>query len=160
MKKVTNNQYQEILKDEASKYWEKVFAIDKSTPKEKIIELKKQYEQEMDDNISQYEIIPFSTSNEELTRIVNKFCSSSTEEENSILYRGFTQNDYILYKELSKFEGFGDVSNSCYQQAYYLDNELITATYTEGDISIEVFNNKESYLEGKEKFVNWYKENC
>lgn len=159
MKKVTNNQYEEILKDEASNYWKKVFAIDKSTPKEKVIELKKQYEQEMDDNISQYEIIPFSTNNEKLTKLVNKFCTENREKETSTLYKGFTQNDYILYQELSKLGNYKDISNSCYQQAYYNDDDLVTATYTEGDIYIEIFNSKESYSQGREKFIKFYEEN-
>ena len=159
---VTNNEYQKILQQEADNYWKKVFAI----PKEKygidnvnLKALKNQYWQEMDIILDQYEIIPFTVNctNEAISKLINNLCTEEEQKEGYILYSGFIGQKY-LYSLLP--EGFESIqTNSSYTECYFNFDELVQASYCEGDIYFRVYSSAEEFKNGIEETIKFYEEN-
>ncbi|WP_346938124.1 hypothetical protein [uncultured Clostridium sp.] len=95
-----------------------------------------------------------------LDKIFKLFITGEREKrEGSTLYYGMASNSDLFYSKCKEC-GFDNVEFNYYQVALFNDELLSTISYTEGDVYLEVFETKESYLEGKEKFIKWYKENC
>lgn len=159
--KVTNNEYRKILQQEADNYWKKVFAI----PKDKygidnvnLKALKNQYWQEMDIKLDQYEIIPFTVNckNEEIKKLINSLCTEEEQKEGYICYSGLTRKEY-LFPLLP--EGFKSINtNSSYTECYYNSDELVKASYCEGDIYICVYESEEEFEKGLQSAIKFYKE--
>lgn len=160
--RVTNNEYQKILQQEADNYWKKVFAI----PKEKygidnvnLKALKNQYWKEMDIVLDQYEIVPFviSCKNEKITRLINNLCTEEEQGEGYMLYSGFIGQRY-LYSLLP--EGFKSINTkSSYTECYYNSDELVKTSYCEGDVYFSVFNSKEDFEKGLQAAIEFYEKN-
>lgn len=163
MLKVTNDQFQEILKSEADLYWEKVFALPKEINKEKLDELKGQYWKEMDNKLDQYEIIPFNvnTLSEGLARLINKLCSTE-EQKNPCckIYRGSIRDDALWWKMINNI-GINETirGGDWYNQTYCNRKLLATAHYCEGDVSFTVHSTEKSYNQEVIETEKFYKEN-
>ena len=138
--KVTNNEYQEKLKD----------AVDKLYNKNKPIKT-------VDEIMDQYEIIPFKTGNKIIDIIVNTYCTTEEKREAGALYRGHIAS-YTMYNY--RYEsGYTMIYDNGYSIALY-NNELnILLSYCEGDFTLETFENKEAYNQGKNNTIQWYKDN-
>lgn len=149
MLKVTNNEYQEILRKEADEYWTKVFALPKDIDKDELDKYKNQYWKEMDEILNQYEIIPFevNTKSKELNALINKLCDKE-EHKNSYckIYRGFTRNDYGWYNLLQSVGITENIEGGdSYNQTYGSKELLTTANYCEGDLTFVVCDTLEDY---------------
>ena len=88
--KVTNEEYNKIAEGQANLFWRKVFAIPENVQGEERKELKRKFDNEFNDYMSQYEIISFSinTECEELKNLINSICDREEKEKESVLYKG------------------------------------------------------------------------
>ena len=137
--KVTNNEFNQICKDLASKYYKNFSLYDALT------EL--------------YDIIPFNinTDNEELKRIINILCNEEEQTENKIKYIGMgSGSDIYTAKELLNMNFIFD---EYYSKSMYNDNLKLLIDYCEGDIYFTLCSNKESYQAEKERTIKFYNEN-
>ena len=138
--KVTNNEFNQICKDLASKYY-KNFSLYNA-----LTELL-------------YEIIPFNinTDNEELKRIINILCTEEEEKENKIKYKGMgSGSDIYTAKELLSMDFILD---DYYIKSMYNDNLKLLIDYCEGDIYFTLCSNEESYQAEKQRSIKFYNEN-
>ena len=136
---VTNNQFNKICKDLASKYYKKFSLYDALT--------------------DLYEIIPFAidTDNEELKRIINILCTEEEEKENKIKYIGMgSGSDMYAAKDLLNMSFIFD---EYYSKSMYNDNLKLLVDYCEGDIYFTLCSNEESYQAEKERTIKFYNEN-
>ena len=136
---VTNNQFNQICKDLANKYYKNFSLYDALT------EL--------------YDIIPFNinTDNEELKRIINILCNEEEQTENKIKYIGMgSGSDIYTAKELLNMNFIFD---EYYSKSMYNDNLKLLIDYCEGDIYFTLCSNKESYQAEKERTIKFYNEN-
>lgn len=141
-KKVTNNEFQELCKENANKIFDKVNPISY-----------KQYYEILDE----YEIIPFQTGNDDINKIVNKYCITEEKKASGTLYRGHIAS-HIMYNYRYK-SGYTRIYDNGYSIALYNDNLNLLLSYCEGDFVAETFDNKEAYIKGKNNTIKWYKDN-
>lgn len=137
--KVTNNEFNQICKDLASKYYKKFSLYDALT--------------------DLYEIIPFTinTDNEELKRVINILCTEEEEKENKIKYKGMgSGSDIYTAKELLNMNFILD---DYYIKSMYNDNLKLLIDYCEGDIYFTLCSNEESYQAEKQRSIKFYNEN-
>lgn len=138
--KVTNNEFNQICKDLASKYYKQFSLYDALT------ELL-------------YEIIPFdiNTDNEELKRIINILCNEEEQTENKIKYIGRgSGSDMYAAKDLLNMSFIFD---DYYSKSLYNDDLRLLVDYGEGDIYFTLCSNEESYQAEKQRTINFYNEN-
>lgn len=136
---VTNNEFNQICKDLASKYYKNYSLYDALT--------------------DLYEIIPFTinTDNEELKRVINILCTEEEENENKIKYKGMgSGSDMYTAKDLLNMNFIFD---EYYSKSMYNDNLKLLIDYCEGDIYFTLCSNEESYQAEKQRTVNFYNEN-
>lgn len=136
---VTNNEFNQICKDLANKYYKNFSLYDALT------EL--------------YDIIPFNinTDNEELKRVINILCTEEEEKENKIKYKGMgSGSDIYAAKELLNMNFIFD---EYYSKSMYNDNLKLLVDYCEGDIYFTLCNNEESYQAEKQRTIKFYNEN-
>ena len=136
---VTNNEFNQICKDLASKYYKKFSLYDALT--------------------DLYEIIPFTinTDNEELKRVINILCTEEEENENKIKYKGMgSGSDIYTAKELLNMNFILD---DYYSKSMYNDNLKLLIDYCEGDIYFTLCSNEESYQAEKQRSIKFYNEN-
>ena len=136
---VTNNEFNQICKDLASKYYKNFSLYDALT--------------------DLYEIIPFTidTDNEELKRIINILCTEEEEKENKIKYKGMgSGSDVYAAKELLNMNFIFD---DYYSKSMYNDNLKLLVDYCEGDIYFTLCSNEESYQAEKQRSIKFYNEN-
>ena len=132
---VSNNEYQEILKNEAVLYWKKVFAITEDQKQNgKLEALKSKYWKEMNEVLNQYEIEKFDPKlkNEALNKFIELYCNSNTITDDFTRYRGHTQADYI------SIEGCKQKFNTGYNQYLTCHSDLTVVEYCEGDLIVVV----------------------
>lgn len=137
--KVTNNEFNQICKDLASKYYKNFSLYDALT--------------------DLYEIKPFTinTDNDELKRIINILCTEEEEKENKIKYIGMgSGSDIYTAKELLNMNFILD---EYYSKSMYNDNLKLLVDYCEGDIYFTLCSNEESYQAEKQRTINFYNEN-
>ena len=74
--KVTNEEYNKIAEGQANLFWRKVFSIPQNVQGEEREELKRKLDNEYNDYMSKYEIIPFAinTECEQLKNLINNTC--------------------------------------------------------------------------------------
>lgn len=138
--KVTNNEFNQICKDLASKCYKNFSLYDVLT------ELL-------------YEIIPFNinTDNEELKRIINILCNEEEQTENKIKYIGMgSGSDMYTAKDLLNMSFIFD---EYYSKSMYNDNLKLLVDYCEGDIYFTLCSNEESYQAEKQRTIKFYNEN-
>ena len=149
---VSNNEYQEILKNEASIFWSKTFKSSDAGIKDgELDKLKKQYWNEMDKNLSVYEIEKFNpgVANKEIEKLIEG-CTSNTIKDQYTLYRGFTGLSYI------NIDGMKRLFDTGYQQILTSESDLTILEYVEGDLYVKVYNDKEFYSQGLEQITKFY----
>ena len=136
---VTNNEFNQICKDLASKYYKNYSLYDALT--------------------DLYNIIPFNinTDNDELKRIINILCTEEEEKENKIKYKGMgSGSDIYTAKELLNMNFILD---DYYSKSMYNDNLKLLIDYCEGDIYFTLCSNEESYQAEKQRSIKFYNEN-
>ena len=152
---VTNNEYQEILKNEADSYWKKVFAItDEQKDNGELDRLKKQYWQEMENNLSIYEIEKFNPNlkNKVLNSFIEKYCTTNTVKDDYTIYNGHLRDNYITIKGCKSRHATG------YNQYLTCENDLTIIETCEGDLTVIVYNNLETYQRQIEKADKFYQD--
>ena len=136
---VTNNEFNQICKDLASKYYKNFSLYDALT--------------------DLYEIKPFNinTDNEELKRIINILCNEEEQTENKIKYIGMgSGSDMYTAKDLLNMNFIFD---EYYSKSMYNDNLKLLVDYCEGDIYFTLCSNEENYQAEKQRTINFYNEN-
>lgn len=153
---VTNNVYQEILKKAADLYWKKVFEkSDQGITGEELESFKKQYWQEMEENLLVYEIEKFNPKikNQDIIKLIENYCTNNEANKNHTLYKGHFPANYISLTDCKT------LFNDGYSQALYSDSDLTLIEYCEGDLYIKIFNNiadyKKSLADTKEFYKNY-----
>ena len=154
MKKIliTNNEYQKIMRKEADLFWKKVFEKSDAGIKDgELDKLKKQYWDEMESNLSIYEIEKFNpgVANKEIEKLIEG-CTSNTIKDHYTLYRGFTGLSYI------NIDGMERLFDTGYQQVLISESDLTILEYVEGDLYVKVYNDKEFYSRGLEQITKFY----
>lgn len=148
---VTNNEYQKIMKKEADLFWNKVFEKSDAGIKDgELDKLKKQYWNEMDKNLSVYEIEKFNpgVANKEIEKLIEG-CTSNTKKDQYTLYRGFTRLSYI------NIDGMERLFDTGHQQVLISELDLTIIEYVERDLYIKVYNSKEFYSQSLEQIIKF-----
>lgn len=142
--KVTHNEYENIMKELASR----IYATDET----KIT--MKEYEKLLDN----YDILPFeiNTANEELKKIINIYADNEIIEADRTIYRGSIDKG-ILY-DLYQNKGYNDLYYEYYQVIICKDELKTILTYCEGDFIAEVYNTIEDYNKGIERTKQFIEE--
>ncbi len=146
MKQMTKNEYKEYMKECASK----LYNVPGYTMKD--------YNEELDN----VKILPFNLSAfpalKDITRErINRFFSEEDKDkEGNYMLRGFTHHEGTEMIFLGLF--YGDFSDALNFFAYN-NEELFLYTYCEGDTTLTLFPDKESYEKGYNVMYEWYKKN-
>ncbi len=145
MLKMTNNDYKEYCKECASRlYNESGYSIS-------------DFRRDTDN----VEILPFDLSrfpqlSETTIRWINAFFSEEdTDKNGNYILRGFTYRERTAVQELGL--NYGDYAD-CYSFFAYNNKELLVFEYCEGDISMKIFPDKESYDNEYMEMYEFYKE--
>ena len=158
--KVTAEEYNKIAEGQASLFWRKVFAIPENVQGEERKELKRKFDNEYNDYMSQYEIISFSinTECEELKKLINNTCHKEEKEKESVLYKGhiLTSDKILNFVFNNKYE---IIELNHYTIASFNAEYKTIIQYCEGDIYINIFDTVEAFKSELKRVKKWYKEN-
>ena len=145
MKRMTRNEYQEYMKKCASKLYDgSGYTM-------------KDYNRDCDS----VEIIPLDLSkypqlSENTIKWANMlFTEEDTDRNGNYMLRGFTHHEYAEAKALGC--SIGDYGNG-YSLWAYNDKEYLIYTYCEGDTTLTILSDKETYDKEYKRTYNWYKE--
>ena len=136
----------EKYKDElVNKYWNKTISYKKYCELWDAIELKP------------YDLTPFPQLTEDTVEWINKMFQKDfeTDRNGNQMLRGFTRCEGIEVACLNLH--YGDYADAISFYAYN-DEEMLIYTFTEGDTTLHIFNDKEKYEAEKESMYNWYKQ--
>jgi len=120
---------------------------------------------EFDKRWDEIELIPYDLSafplvNEETAKWINILFQepSETDKNGNYMLRGFTR---FLKIEMQKLGlSYGDYADGLSFYAYN-DTEMLLYSYCEGDTTLKIFNDKETYEKEKEADRQWFeKERC
>lgn len=143
--KMTKNEYQEYMKELANKvYSDSNYSI-------------KQYKADLDE----VEILPLDLSaypaiKEKTAKLINAlFTEEDTDRNGNYMLRGFTRQESAEVNALGC--SFGDYAD-CYSFFAYNAKEYFIYTYCEGDTTLTLYSDAESYSKGYEENYAWYKE--
>lgn len=136
---VTNNEFNEICKVAASKYWNNF----------------KKYSDELD----KYEVLPFEvdTNNKQLANIINDLCNVEEKREHKTLYRGKLSHDNIwALKEKFNLETLTDQ----YYLVVLVNKDLnLVFDYCEGDITFSICDGYEGYKKDVNSYIDFVIDN-
>lgn len=164
---MTHNQYEEFLKEQANIAWKSVFKITKENVKnEKVTPRQELQIKAIWDNFNHItngiEISPFDLSEYKLVSdeikkwITAYFSSEKTDRNGNRMFTGFLPNGglYLLANRLQLTAGYISYGG------YYFSDELqITLSFAEGDLFLNLFNNKADYDKEILGLVKFYEEN-
>ena len=158
--KVTHEEYNKIAEGQASLFWKKVFAIPQNIQGEERKELKRKFDHEFNDYMSQYEIIPFSinTECEELKNLINSTCNKEEKEKESVLYKGHILTGESVLKFINN-NNYEFIEYNYYTIASFNAEYKTIIQYCEGDIYINIFDTVEAFKSELKRVKKWYKEN-
>lgn len=158
-KKVTKNEFEKVQEFYASEYWKKVFAIPDNTDRDELEDLKKRYYKEFEEELKQYEVLDFdiNSKNEALCKFINLNFDSEEKRESSVLYRGKGTSS-LLYGFINNYNN-ESIHYDYYGLCVYSEDLLCMLSYCEGDITAEVYDNKDALEKGVENAKKFYKEN-
>ena len=142
---VTRNEYQKIEKDEISKYWRKVIDIRDDASMEEIKGLKHQYMMELEEELSKYEVEPYYHEVEAISNVLNAFFTEDKDKTGYKFYKGFTQTEYSDYRKIVDELNLTILTDCGYYRCAYNSEYQIIFTYCEGDLILEVADNKEIF---------------
>lgn len=142
---MTKNQYQEYVKELAGRYWN---------------ESDYTWEQ-FNADCDAVKILPFDLSvysqlSEERQKWINAlFNEEDTDRNGNYMLRGFTRNEW---QEMQKLElSYGDYSRDGLSFWAYNKADRLIYTYCEGDTTLKIFADDESYQKEYSETLNWYK---
>ena len=109
----------------------------------------------------EYEIIPLDLSayplNEDTVRITDKnFTEETTDRNGNYMLSGHWMSD-LSYAFAKKCK-FDLVQVDGYSSYAYSDEQMAVFTYTEGDIYLTLFTDREKYETEKARMINFYEE--
>lgn len=158
--KVTNEQYNKIAEGQASLFWRKVFAIPENVQGEERKELKRKFNNEYNNYMSQYEIIPFSinTECEELKKLINNTCNKEEEKNGGTMYKGHLLNSGLIV-DFIHCNNYKFIEYNYYTVASYNAEKKAIVQYCEGDVYIHVFEDVQAFENEINRVVTWFKEN-
>lgn len=145
MKRMTRNEFQEYMKANASRLW--------NEPGYTMAD----YNRDCDE----VEIIPLDLSkypllSENSIKWINKlFTEEDTDRKGNYMLRGFTHHEYAELKALGC--SVGDYGNG-YSLWGYNSDECFIFTYCEGDTTLTLLPDRESYEREYKETLKWYKE--
>lgn len=164
---MTHNQYDEFLKEQANIAWKSVFKITKDNAKNQ----KATPQQELQIKAiwnkfnlitNAIKIIPFDLSeytliSDEIKKwIVAYFFTEKTDRNGHRMFNGFLPSEglYLLANRLGLSAGHISYGG------YYFSNDLqITLSFAEGDLYLNLFNDRTDYDKEISKLMEFYKEN-
>ena len=94
---------------------------------------------------------------ENMKIVIKNLCTSEKEKENSILYKGLISEAYFVKLFFDKNNT--KTHNECYTKYLYNEKNLAILSYCEGDLFIEIFKDKNSFIKGVENTKKWINEN-
>jgi len=105
--------------------------------------------------IAPLDLSKFKALKKDTRKFINAFFDEEdTDRDGNYMLRGFTYHQDI---EVKKFNcKYGDYTNG-YSFYAYNDEEFMIYTYCEGDTTLTLYPNKESYDIGYKKTHDWYK---
>ena len=109
----------------------------------------------------EYEIVPLDLSsyhlNKETTKIVDaNFTKETTDRYGNYMLSGHWFSDLSwTFAKKCKFEL---IQIDGYSSYAYSDEQMALFTYTEGDIYLTLFTDRDKYEEEKERIIKFYKE--
>ena len=158
--KVTNEQYNKIAEGQASLFWRKVFAIPENVQGEERKELKRNFDNEYNEYMAQYEIIPFSinTECEQLKKLINNTCHKEEEKNGGTMYKGHLLNNGLIVDFINS-NNYKFIQYDYYTIASYNAEKKTIVQYCEGDVYIHVFEDVQAFENEINRVVTWFKEN-
>lgn len=145
MQRMTKNEFKKYMEECANKVWtEPGYTMER-------------YNADLD----AVEILPLDLSKfPQLSEKTIKWINALFEEEDTdcdgnYMLRGFTRRDAEEVRVLQC--SYGNYSNG-YSFFAYNENEYLIYTYCEGDTTLTIYPDKESYDKGYKKTHDWYKE--
>lgn len=146
MTKMTKNEYKKFVEECANRYWkEDGYTWDN-------------YNKDCDS----VEILPPDLSKfEQLTTETKKWINILFTEEDedgrkNFMMRGFTRNEWMEMQKLGL--SYGDYGRDGLSFWAYNNTEYLIYTYCEGDTTLTILPDKESYEKEYNHTLNWYKE--
>lgn len=152
--KVTNNEYNEIIKKEVDDVYKCLFKLDLQG--EALEKGRKEIWDEYYKKIDCYEILPFeiNTTNELLKETINKYCNEENIQEKKVVYKGYCPITSISYKIKDLLE-CDYIYLDAYQTCLCNDKLRLFFEYTEGDICFSILNTEKDYLDEMEKIIKF-----
>ena len=142
---MTKNEYQEFVKKCAERYWnEPGYTMEK-----------------MNADCDAIEILPLDLSaypqiDEETGKWINAlFKEEDTDRNGNYMLRGFTRHEMAEVDRLGLY--YGDYANA-YSFFAFNDDKYLIYEYTEGDTTLKIFPDKESYQREYNATLSWFRE--
>ena len=144
---MTNNDYKEFLKVNASRIWnDENYSY-------------KDYCKDADNvEIIPFDLIKYNLSEDIEKNINNYFTNDYYNKDNEYILKGFSEFEDQWYKITDKLNLKREMG---YYYTGYCHNDEFNfyMTYCEGDLYLHLFEDKESYKKSLEKTIKWYEEN-
>lgn len=143
---MTKNEFKKYMKECASKlYTENGYTMEK-------------YNADLDAvTILPLNLDKFSALTDKTKEWINKlFDEEDTDSNGNYMLRGFTRREGAEVNILNC--NYGDYANA-YSFFAYNNTEYLIYTYCEGDTTLTIYPDKETYEKGYKKTHDWYKEN-
>jgi len=143
--KMTREQAEDYRNELVDKYYKREISWEK-------------YNEEYDKvELLPYDLSAFPILKSETIDWINKLFlkPAETSKRGNFMLRGFTRVEGAEMRVLGL--KYGDYADA-YSFYAYNDEELIMYEYTEGDTTLQLFPNKESYEKEKQATHDWYKE--
>lgn len=95
-----------------------------------------------------------------INNLITMLTTKKETREGSTLYRGLTNSVSTYYNAINLVTGFKKIrGGNYYSFALCNDDQLTFTTYCEGDVTIEVCDNKEVYDSEFKRYTEFYTEN-
>lgn len=118
----------------------------------------KEFDKRWDEiELEPYDLSAFPTLSETTKEWINKIFDDvpTTNKRGNFIIFGFTRAERAIMQVLNLT--YGEYADAISFYAYN-DEEMIMFEYTEGDINIQLFLDRDSYEKEKKYTENWYKE--
>ena len=158
--RVTAEEYNKIAEGQASIFWRKVFSMPANIQGEERETLKRKFDNEYDEYMSQYDIIPFSinTECEQLKKLINNTCHKEEDKNGGTMYKGHLLSSELIV-DFIHCNDYKFIEYNYYTVASYNAEQKAIIQYCEGDIYIHVFDDVQSFDNELNRVVTWFKEN-
>ena len=92
-----------------------------------------------------------------MNTLIKNYMTEKTEDQSKLFYKGFTLRGYNSIKTPENFKINYNWSDFPYRVVWVNEKELSVLTFTEGDITLNVFKSEAAYNEYIQEAEEFYK---